>query len=72
MRKILVFATSAPDALGKCIELGVEFHEVVWVMNYQLLGGIDYSDHEVYYTDTFTLMPAYQEAFTALGNGMAP
>lgn len=69
MRKILIFAVHARDALAKCEELGVAFENVVWVMNYQLLGGADFSGHEVYYTNAFTLVPAYGEAFTNLGNG---
>jgi len=71
MRKILIFAVHARDALAKCEELGVKFEDVIWVMNYQLLGGMDTSDYEVYYTDAFTLVPAYFEAYAALGQGTA-
>lgn len=69
-RKILIFATNARDALVKCRELGVPFEDVTWVMNFQLLGGIDYSDHEVHYTEAFTATPAFMEAATTLGNGI--
>lgn len=70
-KKILIFAVSAHDALDKCIELGVEFWEVTWVMNFHLLGGHDYSDWKVYYTDQFTTTPAYPDAWANLGNGGA-
>ena len=69
MRKILIFATSPRDAIVKCRELGVEFESVLWVMNYQLLGGMDVSDFEVHYTNAFRLVPAFAEAFDNLGDG---
>lgn len=69
MRKILIFAVHARDALDKCEALGVAFEDVIWVMNYQLLGGADMTDYEVYYTDAFMAVPAYPEAFVNLGNG---
>lgn len=59
MRKILLFAVSTADAQEWCNGMGVTFESVTWVMNWELLGGQDYSDHEVYYTPMFKLTPAY-------------
>lgn len=69
MAQILIFAVNARDALVKCKELGVEFEDVTWVMNYQLLGGMDFSHYAVFYTEAFTQVPAYAEAYEMLGNG---
>lgn len=71
-RKVLIFATSRADAMDLCVRLGVPFDTVTWVMNYQLLGGLDYAGHEVHYTDMFTEMPAYAEAWAELGHGASP
>lgn len=67
MNNHLVFATNRIDAMAKCQELGIEFDQTVWVMNYQLLGGIDFSNHTHHYTELFKEMPAFQEAFDHFG-----
>lgn len=68
MNNHLVFATGRMDAMAKCQELGIEFDETVWVLNYQLLGTGDYSNHIVHYTELFKEMPAYAEALRELGD----
>jgi hypothetical protein len=72
MANVLIFAVNARDALVKCNQLGVPFEEVTWVMNYQLLGGGDYSHHQVFYTEAFKNVPAYAEAYEILGDGPQP
>lgn len=69
MANILIFAVNARDALVKARELGVEFEDITWVMNYQLLGGVDFSHYAVFYTDAFKQVPAYTEAYETLGDG---
>lgn len=68
MNNHLVFAAAPMDALDKCLELGLKFEETTWVMNYQLLGGKDYSDYSVHYTDLFRNTPAYAEAHQHFGD----
>ncbi len=64
--KIVVFAATPVDAVEYCKDAGLEFTEVVWVMNYQLLGEKGLTDvDEVRYTDLFRLMPAFAEAEAA-------
>ncbi len=69
MANVLIFAVNARDALVKCNQLGIAFEEVTWVMNYQLLGGGDYSHYAVHYTEPFKAVPAYAEAYSILGDG---
>lgn len=38
---------------------------VIWVLNYRLLGDVTLDGREVYFTDTFMMMPAYAEAKAA-------
>jgi hypothetical protein len=60
MQKI-IFATSRQDALAKCAELGVQFVDVIWVMNLQLLGAMDISEAQLFVTEGFIQTPAYAE-----------
>lgn len=60
--KILIYAVSARDAEDMCRELGVSFDEVMWVMNYELLGGMDTEGWLVHATPMFRQMPAYELA----------
>lgn len=69
MEKVIVFATSQQDAAEYMRTNGLDFESTVWVMNAQLLGAGDYSDHAVRYTDTFRQMPAYGEAVERFGEG---
>lgn len=61
MQKVIIFATSRQDALAKCQELGLQFLEVTWVMNLQLLGSMDISEHQLIATESFQEMPAFAE-----------
>ena len=67
MAKTIVFATSQQDAAEHMRTNGMDFESTIWVMNAQLLGAGDYSDHAVQYTDTFRKMPAYGEAVERFG-----
>lgn len=62
MASIVLFATSRTDAVNYCNENNLDFDSVVWVLNPQLLGGIEVDTSEVYYTDTFRQMPVFREA----------
>lgn len=62
MEPILIFAVNARDALEQCMELGVDFDQVVWVMNPALLGEMDVSKHQVHATPMFRQMPAFVDA----------
>ncbi|MFK0072654.1 hypothetical protein [Arthrobacter woluwensis] len=71
MEKVIVFAASQQDAAEFMQENGLDFESTVWVMNVQLLGAGDYSDHTARFTDTFRLMPAYGEAAERFGEGVS-
>ncbi len=58
----ILFATSRVDAQNFCNESGLDFDSVVWVLNPQLLGGMEVDKSEVYYTETFRQMPVFSEA----------
>lgn len=62
MKKIIVFAVNRIDAQAKAHELGVEFEQVTWVMNWNLLGYTDLEGAKFHFTDAFKDMPAYDEA----------
>lgn len=65
MNSHVVFAVNRLDAMAKCEELGLEFENTIWVMNFQLLGQVDTSGLTPHFTDTFREMPAYREAAIA-------
>lgn len=61
----IVFATSRADAQAYCDANGLVFEDVVWVMNYQLLGTLTDDQRkgaDVHFTSDFKDMPAYGEA----------
>lgn len=61
--KIVLFATSNLDAKNYCEINGLNFDDVVWVLNYQLLGETGLKDaSEIHHTELFKQMPAYNEA----------
>ena len=60
--KIVIFAVNRLDAQQKAHELGVEFEDVIWVMNWNLLGWMDLEGVKFHFTDSFKDMPAYAEA----------
>lgn len=62
MLPIVIFAVNARDAQLQCEELGVDFDQVVWVMNPALLGEMDVSGHQPYATPMFRQMPAFIDA----------
>lgn len=65
----VVFATSRVDAIDLCEARGLEFDQVVWVLNDQLLGGgVVESEVVPYYSDLFMEMPAYQMAHARFGD----
>jgi hypothetical protein len=58
----IVFATNRADAEAYCRDdLGVPFEDVVFVMNFQLLGDADTSQADVHCTTAFMQVPAYAE-----------
>lgn len=68
MDKTIVFAINRQDAQNMCNELGLAFEDVIWVLNAQLLSGIDTKGARVHYTLTFQEMPAYAEAHAMFGD----
>lgn len=61
--RVVVFAATPIDAVNYCKDNNLVFTDVVWVMNYQLLGESGLKDvDEVHYTELFRLMPAFAEA----------
>lgn len=69
MTRPIIFAVNRQDAKDKCDSLGLAFEEVVWVLNAQLLAGMDTAGADIYYTLTFQEMPAYAEAHARYGDG---
>lgn len=65
--KTIIFAVNAQDAHNACAEHGLVFEEVVWVLNAQLLSGLDIDGARVIYTPMFQMMPAYAEASAMFG-----
>jgi hypothetical protein len=71
MDKVVIFAVNQQDALAECDRRGLEFDDVLWVLNAQLLSGHDMEGVTVIHTDTFKKMPAYAEALHMYGEGAA-
>lgn len=67
-QKTIIFAVNRQDAKDMCNELGLAFEEVIWVLNAQLLSGMDVEGAQVHYTLTFQDMPAYAEAHKMFGD----
>lgn len=64
----IVFATSRKDAQEYCERNDLDFDNVVWVMNVQLLGELtdeQRRDANVHFTADYMEMPAYIEAKAA-------
>ncbi|QWY82803.1 hypothetical protein PP641_gp063 [Arthrobacter phage SilentRX] len=70
-QKTIIFAVNRQDAQNMCDSLGLAFEDVTWVLNAQLLSGMDTEGAKVYYTLTFQDMPAYAEAHARFGDSPA-
>lgn len=74
---ILIFAETPLDALAKCIELGVEFKDVIWVREYDMLGDMPaekITGRDVHYTEKFRVdkPEAFEKAKAVLGDKFKP
>ncbi len=58
----ILFATSREDATAYCVNNGLKFEDVIFVLNIQLLGNMPTAGHPFHITEAYKEVPAYYEA----------
>ena len=74
---IVIFADDGPDAYAKCIELGLNFNDVIWVREVEMLDDATPKMHideaDVHYTASFRGREAsFQRAKNRFGDHHLP